>query len=250
MATIEKCIRSFKPGSAAGPDKLTPQHLKELLSRQTGEACSRLLHALTSMANVLLSGAIPPQVRPILFGANLIALRKPHGGVRPIAIGNTLRRIVAKAVNYLMFDSFGGKLRPVQLGCGTKAGCEAAVHASRSFLANASEDAPRVLLKLDFQNAFNSVHRYSLLTVVKEDFPHLYPFIWQAYSAPSNLSLLQQVSSKVTLWVQPYSVWQFILLLPASLLTSTCGISMMVPLVEMSVRSFRILKPSGVCPLL
>ena len=133
VATIEKCIHSFKPGSAAGPEKLTPQHLKELLSHQTGEADSRPLHALTTMANVLLSGAIPPQVRPILFGANLIALRKPHGGVRPIAIGNTLRRIVAKAVNYLMFDSFG---------CGTKAGCEAVVHASRSFLANASEDAP------------------------------------------------------------------------------------------------------------
>lgn len=186
-ATIEKCIRSFKPGSAAGPDKLSPQHLKELLSRQTGEAGSRLLQALTTMANVLLSGAIPPQVQPILFGANLIALRKPLGGVRPIAIGNTLRRMVAKAVNCLMFDTFGEKLRPIQLGCGTKAGCEAAVHASRTFLANASEDTPRVLLKLDFQNAFNSLRRDRLLTVVKEDFPHLYPFIWQAYSAPSTL---------------------------------------------------------------
>ena len=42
-ATIEKCISSFKPGSAAGPDKLSPQHLKELLSRQMSEAGFRLL---------------------------------------------------------------------------------------------------------------------------------------------------------------------------------------------------------------
>ena len=132
---------------------------------------------------MLLSGAAPPQVRPILFGANLIALRKPGGGVRPIAIRNTLRRIVAKAVSFLMFDSFGDKLRPIQLGCGTKAGCEAAIHASRTFLYNASKERPRVLLKLDYQNAFNSLWRDRLLAVIKEEFPHLYPFIWQSYSA-------------------------------------------------------------------
>ena len=63
-------------------------------------------------------------------------------GVRSVAIGNTLRRMVAKAVNCLMFDTFGDKLRLLQLGCRTKGGCEAAVHASRTLLANASEDKP------------------------------------------------------------------------------------------------------------
>ena len=62
-----------------------------------------------------------------LYVYNLIALRKPDGGVRPIAIGNT------KAVSFLMFHSFGDKLRPIQLGCGTKAGCEAAIHVSTTF---------------------------------------------------------------------------------------------------------------------
>ena len=33
------------------------------------------------------------------FGANLIALRKKDGGVRPIAVGCTLRRLVAKCAN-------------------------------------------------------------------------------------------------------------------------------------------------------
>ena len=58
-----------------------------------------------------------------------------------------------------MFDSFGDKLHPIQLGCGIKAGCEAAIHASRTFLYNASKERPRVLLKLDYQNAFNSLRR-------------------------------------------------------------------------------------------
>ena len=120
---IEKSIRSFKLGSSAGPDKLSPQHLKVLISRQVGEAGSRLLSALTAFANRLLSGNIPDQAHRVFFGANLIALRKPDGGVRPIAIGFTLRRMVAKAVSFLMFDSFGTALRSVQLG-----GCEVAVH--------------------------------------------------------------------------------------------------------------------------
>ena len=113
--TIEESIRAFKPGSASGPDKLSPQHIKELMSRQAGAAGSRLLQALTTMENVILSGDIPSQVCPSFFGANLIALRKPDGGVRPIAIGNTLRRMVAKAVSLLMFDTFGNKLRQVHL---------------------------------------------------------------------------------------------------------------------------------------
>ena len=86
-----------------------------------------------------------------------------------------------------MFDTFGNKLRPVQLGCDTKAGCEAAVHAARIYLTNASESKPRILLKMDFRNAFNTLLRDKLLTVIREQFPHLYKFIWQAYSTPTTL---------------------------------------------------------------
>ena len=39
--------------------------------------------------------------------------------------------MVAKAVSFLMFDSFGTALPPVQLGVETKSGCVAAVHATR-----------------------------------------------------------------------------------------------------------------------
>lgn len=45
-ATLEKCIHS---DSAAGPDKISLQHLKEVLTRHTEEASSRLFQALTTM---------------------------------------------------------------------------------------------------------------------------------------------------------------------------------------------------------
>ena len=84
---IEKSVHLFKHSSSAGPDKLSPQHLKELISHQTGEAGSCLLSALTALADKILSGNIPDQVRSVFFGANLIALQKPDGGVRPLLLG-------------------------------------------------------------------------------------------------------------------------------------------------------------------
>ena len=54
-------------------------------------------------------------------------------------------------------------------------------------LSNASESKPRILLKTDFRNAFNTLRRDKLLTEIREQCPYLYKFIWQAYSAPSTL---------------------------------------------------------------
>ena len=36
------------------------------------------------------------EVRPFFFGAFMVALEKKSGGVHPIAVGCTLRRLVAK----------------------------------------------------------------------------------------------------------------------------------------------------------
>jgi hypothetical protein len=42
---------------------------------------------VTDLTNLLLEGKTPPSVQVILFGANLLAIRKKYGGIRPIAIG-------------------------------------------------------------------------------------------------------------------------------------------------------------------
>ena len=93
---------------------------------------------------------------------------------------------MAKTITSSLGEEIGRKLRPTQLGFGTPGGCEAAVHASRRFLASAEVDK-KTLLKLDYRNAFNTLRRDVLLTVVKEEFPKLFPFIWQLYSSPSSL---------------------------------------------------------------
>jgi hypothetical protein len=53
-------------------------------------------------------------VTPILFGANLIALEKKTGGIRPVAVGYTWRRISAKCANAYAINKVADFLQPLQ----------------------------------------------------------------------------------------------------------------------------------------
>ena len=66
----------------------------------------------------------------------MIALGKEDGGVRPIAVGFTLRRLAAKLIMYANNNFSKQEFQPNQLGVGTPKGAEAAVHALRSYLEN------------------------------------------------------------------------------------------------------------------
>ena len=64
------------------------------------------------------------------------------------------------------------------------------MHAVREYISATSEDlAPHVLVKLDVQNAFNTIRRDVILTSVRERCPDVYPFMYQAYSSPTPLHI-------------------------------------------------------------
>ena len=182
---ISAAIKTFPAGSAGGLDGMRPQHLKDMTSPITGVAGQRLIASLTEFANLCLAGHVPPTVRPLFYGASLCALTKKCGGVRPIAVGSSLRRLVAKAACRSVRDVVVAKLAPAQLGFGIQLGAEAAVHAARSFLSNLSSG--QALLKIDFTNAFNSLRRDQMLAVIREELPELFPFIDSCYAGQSFL---------------------------------------------------------------
>jgi Reverse transcriptase (RNA-dependent DNA polymerase) len=68
---------------------------------------------------------------------------------------------------------------------GVSGGCEAAVHATRRFIADMPEEY--VVAKLDFSNAFNCVRRDVMLRAVADRLPQLYRFCHLAYNQPSVL---------------------------------------------------------------
>ena len=73
------------------------------------------------------------------------------------------------------------------MGVGIPGGCEAAIHSARRFLQFLPPD--HVMVKLDFSNAFNSLHRSYMLLSVFSQLPELYATTPSAILPILNLHL-------------------------------------------------------------
>jgi len=136
---------------------------------------------LTNLVNLLLNGELPEHVPEIIFGGSVIALQKKNGDIRHIAVGYTLRRLAAKCANACVIGSHTiESLAALQLGVGVTGEAEAVIHATRRYVSNRPED--RVIIKLYFKNAFNSLRRDAMLEAVERDIPELHRFAYAAYT--------------------------------------------------------------------
>ena len=81
------------------------------------------------------------------------------GGVRPFAVGEVIRRLIAKCIareaNSDVADLFNTK----QLGVAVKGGAEGIVHATRVSFEKLQRSKDSGILQIDFKNAFNSVKK-------------------------------------------------------------------------------------------
>ena len=92
-ATMSQVTKSFPPGSIGGPDGLTPHHIKDMTCDETN---SLLIEVITDFVNLILYGISDQLINNIFYGGRLIAHQRKSGGIRPIAIGYTLRRLAVK----------------------------------------------------------------------------------------------------------------------------------------------------------
>ena len=186
---VFKAIWGFKAGTAPGPSGLRGEHLKEAKAVRTEGRGAATVGALTRFVNVLVKGKIPKEVSPFFFGANLFALVKKDGGFRPVAVGNTLRRLASKCVSYAVSGRASTYLRPIQFGVGVRGGCEAVVHATRATLEDQSIPLEeKWSLQVDLRNCFNQVDRGAMFKEVREHFPEIARFVEAAYGQNSNLN--------------------------------------------------------------
>jgi hypothetical protein len=125
-------------------------------------------------------------VRPFFFGATLLAFNKKDGGLRPIAVGATLRRLVAKIACRFGTDKCLNHLKPRQLGVGVKGGAEALAHGAHRYIEHIPVN--NIFIKLDFTNAFNSIRRGVVREAVSLHIPSLLGYFDSAYGQISNMT--------------------------------------------------------------
>ena len=182
---VLKALHTFPAATAPGPSGLRAQHLRDAFLPGAGEG---LLQQLTAVVNLLAQGRACAAAAPALAGANLVAVPKPKGGVRPIAIGELLRRLTGKCLSAQVRAAAREHFFPAQVGVAVPAGAEAAVHMARAWFERCSgSSAKRALLKIDFENAFNTIDRQAVLSSAATSFPTLARWVHWCYGQPSDL---------------------------------------------------------------
>jgi len=145
------------------------------------------LTSSTAFVNLVLSGRCPSEVAPIFFGGRLQAMNKNLVAFAQLqsAFLFGVWRLSAQILLPLTDSENTSMFYPNQLGAGTPGGCEAAIHSARRYLEALTPD--HVLLKLDFTNAFNSLHRHDMLLSVHSRIPEIYAY---CHSASVNVIVI------------------------------------------------------------
>ena len=181
---VKKAALSFRKGSAPGPSGLRPEHLNVTLKMAPANRTDRAGAALPRLVNIMAKGEVPEEVAPYLCGARLHGALKKDGGLRPIAVGNLLRRLTSKLVASALAGKASAHLAPNQLGVGVRGGCEAIFHTMRKAL---EEDPDQWILQADFKNAFNLADRDATFLEVEKSFPECLSWVLSSYKSPSLL---------------------------------------------------------------
>ena len=158
LLVFTEIIKLTKGGS--GPSSLDADEWRRMLtSREFGTSSTDLRKTFAQVIKKLCIEELESTTSLEAFTAcRLIPLDKKPG-LRPIVVGEVLRRIAEKAITIFkknITDAAG----PLQLSADQEAGAEAAIHAMRDIFANKDTEA---FLLIDPENAFNSISRKVML---------------------------------------------------------------------------------------
>eukprot|EP00731_Ephydatia_muelleri_P032933 Em0024g477a len=193
---IAMVLRSFPKSTACGPSGLRIQHLLD-----TAEVPLQfpISSSLRDIVNLLASGKVPVSVSRHLAGGSLTALVKGKPGlppdIRPIAVGEALRRLTGKCLCAVLKSKASEFFAPFQFGVACPAGAEKGIHGLRHCIEEHWEEENFVVLKIDMCNAFNLVSRQALLDECAFHFPDLLPWASWCYG---QQPLLQHPLGTVT----------------------------------------------------
>ena len=163
----------LKMDGAAGPSGLDAAAWK-CICTSFKTASADLCKFIASTARRRCSEYVDPTCISALVACRLIALDKCPG-VRPIGVGETVRRVIGKSIATVLRSEIQQAAGPLQVCAGHLSGCEAAVHSMhRVFQSSISEGVILV-------DAFNSLNRETALRNIQHLSPPLAKILINTY---------------------------------------------------------------------
>ena len=166
-------IRSFSARVSAGPSGQRPDFCKQLVVMET----SLQSHCSWGSAICWQLGGLSRNCGRSLGGAEGTALyKKAKDGfddARPACSGETIRRVIGKALLATDIENLSSHLLPHCLAVGVLAGVEAMAHVTRQWRDDNANDNAKVLINCDDGNAHNEVDRHTFFLRMREVAPGL-----------------------------------------------------------------------------
>ena len=168
---------------APGLSKFRFGHIRQLLGGTNDDNGNRFLSALTPFLLRIARGTLCDAVGKFLSFASLIALSKGDGKVRPIALGDSLRKIAMGVALGQFSAKIKSHFRGLQFGM-SRLGCEIIFHKSVT-CSQLHPEYDRIFV--DATNAFNQMNRVEALTQLIEHFPELVGYFIMFYGKDTDL---------------------------------------------------------------
>ena len=187
--TFFDSLRSSPAALPADQGVCTYEHLKLLLDD------SDATDLFVAVCNRIAQGKVPEEVREAFTSARITALSKPDGGIRGIATGCTLRRLVARALAKQFMNAFEEECAPFQYTLSTRAGTDCVGHTLRA----ATDANPSLtILSVDGIGAYDHILRSAMLGRLHAmpEVRSLLPFVRMSYGQPSTFQWSDEMGER------------------------------------------------------
>ena len=168
----------------AGPSGLDTDGWKRIFtSNQFGDSTDDLCKTFSEVIKKLCTVQNQSTSLKAFLANRLIPLDK-NPGLRPIGVGEVLRRIPGKVIVSYLIEDVIQSVGSLQVCAGQDAGCESLIHAMRTICEDQSAEA---VLLVDTSSAFNSINRNVFFHNAEVICPSIVGYVKNCYSVNSRL---------------------------------------------------------------
>ena len=182
-------VREFEAAlrtkGSGGPSGVDANGFKRILACKSFKRSRiNLCESIATLTRRLCTEFVDPLTIESIVASRLIPLDKGNGEVRPIGVGEVIRRIIGKCVTRVAKQDVINASGAMQLCAGQKSGGEAAIHAMCNIF---EEDETDVAILVDASNAFNSLNRAAALNNIRVLCPLIATYETSTYRVPARL---------------------------------------------------------------